>query len=256
MIEILDILDLRIAEFRSLRDNKLDKMGVIVAESEKVVLKLLKGNFSVIKYLTTPDFYYAHQNLIDHKGGEVFVASRDVMSNIVGLKLHHGIMALTPRPKNVDLKLLGPKILAFNGLTSPENVGAIVRSACAFGVNSIIVDKKTCSPFLRRCVRVSMGNIFNMKVHFSENLSLSLDALKLCHYNIISTANIPGSVALKDYFFTEKVCLIIGSEGHGIERNILEFSDHILKIPIDGEVGHLNAAQASAIFLYQLSQTI
>jgi tRNA G18 (ribose-2'-O)-methylase SpoU len=136
-----------------------------------------------------------------------------------------------------------------NGLTSPENVGAIVRTAAAFNVNSLIYDKKSCSPYLRRCIRVSMGNIFQLKVFESENLEDDLIKLKKLNYSIYSTANISGSVDYTNYSYPQKSALIVGSEGHGIDQNILNASDVILKIPINEEVAHLNASNAASIFL-------
>jgi tRNA G18 (ribose-2'-O)-methylase SpoU len=149
---------------------------------------------------------------------------------------------------------LDDHVILLNGLTSPENVGSIDRSAAAFRVNSIMTDEKTCSPFLRRCIRVSMGNIFFMKTFHSKNIRSDLFKLKNDGYSILSTANISGSLDLNQFIFPKKCILIIGSEGHGVDQDIIELSDTILKIPIDPQVAHLNASNAAAIFLSHMGK--
>jgi tRNA G18 (ribose-2'-O)-methylase SpoU len=88
-----------------------------------------------------------------------------------------------------------------------------------------------------------------MKTFHSSNIRSDLQLLKQNGYIIISTANIPKSVDLKTFNFPEKYVLIIGSEGHGVDSDILDLSDTILKISINPQVAHLNASNAATIFL-------
>jgi TrmH family RNA methyltransferase len=77
--------------------------------------------------------------------------------------------------------------------------------------------------------------------------------LKTKSYEIYSTANSPTAISIQNFRFTNFNCLIIGSEGHGISSELLSISDKTIKIDIDEQVAHLNAANAAAIFCYQLS---
>ena len=99
-----------------------------------------------------------------------------------------------------------------------------------------------------------MGNIFAMKTFHSKNIRNDLVKLKSLGFTIISTANISVSKDLSLYQFPKKCVLIIGSEGHGIDQDLLDFSDVILKINIDSQVAHLNASNAAAIFLSHMGQ--
>lgn len=254
IIEISKIDDSRIEEFKGLKDNILNSRALIVAESEKVVLKLLKSDKKIIKLFISSSFYEENKELISKKNCEVYSGTKEVMESIVGFNLHHGVMALLERPEHASLEELDDRILILNGLTSPENVGTMVRNAAAFNVNSILHDSKTCSPFLRRCVRVSMGNIFNVKIHVAENLVHTIRKLQEKGYKIFSTANEEGAFDLPDYEFPKKAAIIIGSEGHGIDKVIKEVSDAIIRIPINDHVAHLNAACSSSIFLYCLTK--
>lgn len=249
MIEITHFEDTRIQEFTKLRDHTLNDLGFIMAESEKLFLQLKASGKTFLKILSTPEFAKKH-NLL---GDNIFVASKNVLEQIAGFKIHFEVIFLAEKPLDSDLDKLDDKIILLNGLSSPENVGSIVRSAAGFNINSIITDEKCCSPFLRRCIRVSMGNIFSMKTHHSENVRHDLEILKRLGYSIISTANIPKSKDLAQFSFPKKCVLIIGSEGHGVDHDILDLSDEILKIKMNSQVAHLNAANAAAIFLFHMS---
>lgn len=248
MIHIQDSKDPRISEFFSLRDNILKKNNQMIVETRRIVKKAIKSNLKVYKVLGTQDFL--NEQCLD--GIETYYASKEILESIVGFSLHHGILALVERPTFYSIEELGSKVIILNGLTSPENVGTIVRSSLAFGVNSMIIDKKTCSPYVRRAIRVSMGNVFNMKIHFADDLVTTINDLTRREYQIVSSANEENAKNIKNFSFKKKCGVIIGSEGHGVDQIIKEISRDIVKIPIDDHVAHLNAAGAAAVFLFSL----
>lgn len=254
MIVITDPTDLRVQEFLTLRNKCTGES--ILCDSEKVVAKLFETSLLIEKVFVTTDYFATHrellQNRVDPQG--LFVAEREVIEQVLGYKLHHGVMAKAKAPLQSDLKDLGERILILNGVTSPENVGAIVRSAAAFGVTSIISDQKSASPLLRRAIRVSMGNVFFMQHHSSSKLLDTLRKLSELGYSILGTANEENSVTINQFEFPKKLALIIGSEGWGMDAEIRCCCDKTLKIPVDNKVAHLNAAIAASIFLYQLAQ--
>jgi tRNA G18 (ribose-2'-O)-methylase SpoU len=249
MIRITESSDSRIAEFISIRDHVLNSNNLIVAESEKLFLQFRASGREIYKVLATPAFIDRHQL----SGENIFAAEKNVLESVAGFKIHFEVLLLAEKPKDAQLKELDSRIILLNGLSSPENVGSIVRSSAAFGIKSMITDEQTCSPFLRRCIRVSMGNIFSMKTHHATNVREDLKKLKDLGYTILTTANVSGSLDLATYSFPEKCVLIIGSEGHGVNQDILDSSDHILRINIDPQVAHLNASNAAAIFLSHMS---
>jgi TrmH family RNA methyltransferase len=102
---------------------------------------------------------------------------------------------------------------------------------------------------MRRAVRVSMGAVFQQKIHFAENLIDTLFELRSLNYKIISSELANNSIDYKTISFPEKFCLIFGSESHGIEKSILDMSDYIVKIPISEKVESINVAASSAVIL-------
>ena len=258
MIEITDIFDKRIDHFRTLKDSENKAQDYIVVDSEKVVQKLLSSNLIIKKIFSKSEFVVNNYEFLLKKISKdnIFFASKSIMEQIVGHKLHHGVMAIANRPKFINLRDLKPPIIILNGITSPENVGSIMRSSAAFSINSVVVDGKTVSPYTRRSIRVSMGNVFNLKIHQTSNLYDTVLTLKNSGLKIFSTANTDKSIDLDKIFFPVNSALIIGSEGHGVEDTIMSVSSSLLKIPIDEGVAHLNASCAASIFLYHLTREL
>ncbi|WP_108061302.1 TrmH family RNA methyltransferase [Poseidonibacter lekithochrous] len=251
MNEIIDINDPQIQEFTSLKQSALDEKYVVV-ESKNVFKKLFSTNTKIHKVFTTKenlDFLNENCKNIDFP---IFTASNAIMKKIVGHKIHQGMMAVIDRPEFISFDKIEGNIVVLNGLTSPENVGSIVRSCAAFNIKTLIIDEKTCSPFIRRCIRVSTGNLFNINVYKTSTLRDDLIKLKEDDYKLLCTANSPEAKSLHEFNFPKKSMVVIGSEGHGADQEIFDLCDDILKIDIDEEVTSLNAAIAASIVLFQL----
>jgi len=250
MIEIVSIDDPRIDVYVNIKDRVLNHQQSFLGESEKVFKQFLHFNLKYFSTLSTKSFAEKY-NLTDDNN---FIVSEKLFNQIIGFESTFDIIFHAPKPTDFLINSLNENVLILNGVTSPENVGNIIRSLAAFDFKHIIIDEKSCSPFTRRSVRVSMGNIFSSNVYHSKNIRSDLALLKAGGFEIISTANISKSISLHKHEYKSKSALIIGSEGHGVDQDIIDFSDVVLKIPINDQVAHLNAANAATIFLFHWSQ--
>lgn len=253
--EITDINDPQIKEFISLKQSSVDENYVVV-ESKNVFKKLFNTNTKIHKVFTTIENIDFIKEFCPNIDFPIYTANNEIMKKIVGHKIHQGMMAVIDKPKFISYDEITGNVVVLNGLTSPENVGSIVRSCAAFDIDTLIIDEKTCSPFIRRCIRVSTGNLFNIKVYKSQNLEKDLKNLQSNGYTILTTANSPEAVSLHKYSFPKNSAVVIGSEGHGAEKEILDLSDTVLKIDIDEEVTSLNASIAASIVLYQMKNSV
>lgn len=261
MIEITDINDSKIELYKSLRYTPKSHTyaNVFVAESEKVVLKMLESTIEPVSVFAVPEFYKEYSDLIKSKfiaEENLFTASRELMNQIVGFRIHSGVMSIGKIPADTSLTDLDPRIIILNGIIDAENVGAIVRNCAAFGFNSIIADEKSGSPYLRRAVRVSMGNIFEMKLYHCINIISTINELRENGYQLIAAEICDGSIDLEKAMFNEKFCLIFGSEGNGIDPHVLDLCHDIVYIPISEKVPSINVAASSAVFLHHLRNQI
>ena len=100
------------------------------------------------------------------------------MNSIIGFKLHTGIIAICKQPEPTKIDPLSSPVVILNGIINSENVGSIVRNCSAFGINSLISNKQTSSPFLRRAVWVSMGAVFGLNYYYTYNLEETINELK------------------------------------------------------------------------------
>lgn len=260
MIEITSLEDKRVELYnnlRKIRDDHLNKK-VFVAEGEKVVKRLLNSNLEIESIFALAEYYEKFEELIQYRlphKDKCFFANRELMNDIAGFRLHTGIMAISKMPTYVAINDMEFPIVALNGIVNSENVGSIVRNCAAFGCNSLIFDSKTSSPYMRRAVRVSMGTIFDIKIHESNKLLESLKKLKKDKNCLIISAEInENSIDFRQIDSDKDYILIFGSESKGIDSEILNISDFVAHIPISEAVPSLNVAASSAIMLYELMQ--
>lgn len=243
-----DILDV----FSEQRDSLLHQKGEMIVDSARVVNRLLKTDIPVKLILCTSEYAKQNQDLLA-KRPEVQVFERDAefLKTIVGYRIHSGVMALAQRPQSADMESLGSRVVFLNGVNNSENVGAIVRNALALGINSLIFDKDSCSPFVRRSIRVSMGSIFKLKVHESLNACETLKQLKDNGYKICMAHLGEDSLPVDQIKFSEKQVFVIGNEGDGIHPQISDLGDQHACIPMSEGIDSLNAAVASGILFYE-----
>lgn len=259
LISIISTDDTRIKYYLSMRDNIIDNngLGLFVAEGEKVVLKLLNSNLRIHSIFARKNFYDKFSNLLSLRNGiSYFVADEELLRQIIGFRMHTGVMAIASKPYDVGIDDLSEQIICLNGIVDSENIGSIIRNSSAFEFNSMICDKSTSSPFMRRAVRVSMGTVFNQNIYKSNNLENDLLYLKTKGYKIIAAEITENSVSLLNIIFPEKFVLIFGNEAQGISQNILNISDYVLHIPISNQIESLNVACTSAIFMTYIKHKI
>jgi tRNA G18 (ribose-2'-O)-methylase SpoU len=246
--ELNTLQDQQLKEFISLKSSHLFKNDKILIESHKVISKAITCKVKIHKILTSKSLYQENVELFNN-ANQIFCLPDKLINSIVGQSFHGGVMAICQRPK-LNKLIPDQPILVLNGVTSPENVGAIIRSAVGFNIKNILLDSKSCHPHVKRAIRVSMGNVFFCHIETTDKLCQRLRQLQSENYKILSFANLEKSKSLNRFKFEKKSCLIIGSEGHGIEESIFKISDHIIKIDMNNEVQHFNAACATSIFLY------
>lgn len=237
--------------------SKLKESGIgtefFIADSARVVMKLLETDIKIHSLLATEEWIEVHEKQLDPIA-QIYFASIAEMQSIVGYSLHQGVMALAHRPKDVSLEeLTDNTIVVLDGIAKADNVGAIIRNAAAFGFKNILIDSKTVHPFHRRAVRTSMGNVYGLKIHQTNDLPAALTQLQHYGFKIYGFENRPQASLLHDTEFASKTAFVIGSEAVGIAPEVLPSLNQLIRIPINQDVYALNAACASAVAMYEVS---
>lgn len=148
-----------------------------------------------------------------------------------------------------------PALIFLDNLQDPGNMGTIIRSADAFGLDGIILGEGCVDPYNPKVIRATMGSIFRVPLYFVKDNLGSLIQLKGCNYNIYSTS-LEGSISNYDADYYKSFVIIIGNESKGVDSKIINLSDLLIKIPMPGKAESLNAGVAASIVMYEAMKQI
>ena len=181
------------------------------------------------------------------------IASREI-STLVYSDSHQGVAVKTRLPAYSDLDDVMRKepytIVVLDGITDPQNLGAIIRSAEAFGVCGVVFGKDRSAGITPAVHKASSGAIEHIPVCMETNISRALNRIKKEGYWVYG-ADIDAEQSLASVEFTEKKALVIGAEGKGIRPGVSKEVDFPVKIILSGQTKALNASVASAILIYE-----
>jgi tRNA G18 (ribose-2'-O)-methylase SpoU len=255
-VEDLSAPDL--APFLTLRRAQIPfQQGFFVAEGRIVVERALQSPYKLRSILATPKRAEELRALIEARPESlrVYVAARERLEEVLGVNYHHGIMALGEIPQDppLDELLAGPAprlLVALDGLTQAENVGVIVRSAAGLGAAGVLAGETSCSPWLRRAVRNSMGGVFVVPSFHPKALAAELRRLKEVHGVRVVAADPQGAAPLEQYRFPPKCCLVMGSEFEGLSAAVRAECQDFVAIPLGRGIDSLNVGAAATVFLH------
>ncbi len=242
--------------FAMQRDSYFKDHQTIVIDSGRLTIRALKSSeIDVISVLCPLQFYEKYREFLERGRIQILIADEKQTKRLTGFRIHQGVMSLAHRPKDVPLRALGKHIIALNGVNNAENVGTIVRNALALQAPHILIDENSCSPLIRRAIRVSMGSVFKCQLHHCKSLATALTQLKNSGYQVVAADLSSKSICLNQHSFAPHSVLVLGNEGEGIDIKISELADLSVHIPISPEIDSLNVAVASGIFLNHMANS-
>ena len=241
----------------------LERDGLFVAEGRLVVERLLEdGRFDVHSVAVTPAAAAALSATLDRRPDvDVFVCEPAILEGVTGFDFHRGCLALAHRPRAqmpVPDLARARRVLAIEGVGNPDNVGGLFRTAFAFGVDAVILDRATADPLYRKAIRTSMAATLRLPFVRVDPWGDGLDALRRAGLRVVALTPHPDAVTLDDYAARadERVALVVGSEGFGLGRESFQRADVKVRIPVDPRADSLNVVNAAAIALYALTTRI
>ncbi len=144
-------------------------------------------------------------------------------------------------------------VVVLDQVTDPHNVGAVLRSAAAFGAKAVIVQDRHAPPVTGTLAKTASGAVEAVPLVRVTNLARAIDQLKAASFWTVALAE-SGARHLHEVDLSGRTALILGSEGDGIRRLTGERSDEIAKLPTGGPVGSLNVSTAAAVALYEVAR--
>ena len=220
-----------------------------------VAKEILKKNKKVEKIILQEGFDDKDINLLIENGNfKVEIKQkRDIDRLAEGV--HQGIILYIPDYKYKTLNDVLEKepqfLVLLDHLEDPHNLGAIIRTSEAAGVDAIIMPKDRQVMINSTVMKTSVGTLDNMDIVAVTNLVQTIEELKKNGYWIVGTA-LENSVDYRDIDYSGKIALVIGNEGSGISRLVARSCDFIAKIPMYGTTNSLNASVAAGIMIYEV----
>ena len=240
--------------------------GVFIAESPNVIHRALDAGYEPISLLMEEKHVRGQaKDVIDRCGDvPVFVSSFDVLTRLTGFQLTRGVLcAMRRKPERDPEELLASctRITVLENVVNPTNLGAIFRSAAALGMDAVFMTPDCADPLYRRCVRVSMGTVFQAPwAHIGKTQEdwpgYGMELLRKHGFKTVAMALRDDSVSISDPALgaCEKLAVILGTEGDGLKAQTIASCDYTVKIPMSHGVDSLNVAAASAVAFWQLGR--
>ena len=278
-IEIIDINAPELDVFSRITEPQLrtyfePEIGIFLAETANVIMRAIEAGYEPLAMLVETERLEAEAGPVfecieKHCGREklesmpIYIAGREIVTQLTGYTLVRGLwMTLRRRPEIPVEEFCRDKkrITVLMDVVNPTNVGAIIRSAAALGMDGVLLTHASVDPLTRRSARVSMGTCFQIPwtkatLEQSEGLNL-LDILHSYGFKTVAMALTEDSTSIDndEIRANEKLAVLMGSEGPGLPKEVIAASDYRVMIPMYHGVDSLNVAAASAVAFWELTK--
>ena len=179
---------------------------------------------------------------------KVFTFDEKLFSQMKNTVNSQGILAAAKIKRNTEPDFSSAKTVVYlDGVSDPGNMGTIIRTCDAAGVDAVVLSKNCVDVFNPKVVRSTMASIFNVKIIFDENC---LETLKNDGFCLIGT-HLDAKKSIFDIDFLQKCVIIIGNEANGISKKVLDMCTEKVIIPMVGGCESLNAAVSCSVCVYE-----
>ena len=183
---------------------------------------------------------------------------RDQLTRIAKTDAHQGILAVVQSRTFLSMEdLLAPAaegqhrfLVALDGVEDPHNLGAILRTCDAAGVDGILLPERRSAPLNATVAKTSAGASEHVRIAQVTNLVRSLEQAKQRHIWVVGLDE-RGTMDYYDFDFRIDVVLVLGREGAGMHDLVKRTCDHLVRIPMTGSVSSLNVSVAGAVVMYE-----
>ena len=244
------------------RDQRDD--GLFIAESPNVIHRALDAGFTPVSLLMEARHIEGQAKEIVARCGDIplYTAPLEVLTQLTGFKLTRGVLCAMYRRKERTMEEVcagARRIAVLEDIQNPTNLGAIFRSAAALGMEGVLLTPACTDPLYRRCVRVSMGTVFQVPwtrigTTPADWPVAGLTALNGMGFQSMALALSDDSVDIDDprLLARPKLAMVLGTEGDGLAPATIANCDFTARIPMAHGVDSLNVAAAGAVAFWTL----
>lgn len=237
--------------------NRLDpEMGIFIAESPNVIKAALKAGCEPLSLLTERRHLEGTAKEVIELLGDgipIFTGDRDTLAQLTGYELTRGVLCAMrrPQPKTASEVCSGKRRIAvIDSVVNATNTGAIFRAAAALGIEAVLLFPSCSDPLNRRCVRVSMGTVFQVPWAYLDDVK----QLRQMGFTSVAMALRDDALPIDDLRLKapERIAIVLGNEGDGLSQQTIDSCDLVAMIPMQNGVDSLNVAAAAAVAFWEM----
>lgn len=237
----------QIQHVKSLRSKKFrQKYNQFIIEGEKAVNELLDSRLEIEHIYATAVWADSYKKAAEKKW--FTLVKNDELERLSGFEQPNKVLAVAKIPDTVfsDEVFNQPITIVLDNIQDPGNLGTIIRIADWYGINDIVCSENTTDVYNPKVINATMGSFLRVNVHY-----VNLEEVLEGRYNTVYACVMDGEPVYKLQKF-DKAILLIGNEGKGVSKSLLEKAGHKISIPARGKAESLNAAVATAVVVDNL----
>ena len=247
-----------------LRARQHPEDGLFLAEGHVVIAHALDAGYRPVSFLVTGRQITGNARDILARCEDVpaYTGTEEQLTALTGYRIDRGMLACMrrkPLPAPGEILAGASRVAILEDIVDPTNVGALMRSAAALGMDAVLVTPSCCDPLHRRAVRVSMGTVFQVPwaqlgASPKDWPGRGIAVLKEAGFRTAALALDDRSLPIDDPrpAAEEKLALLLGTEGSGLRPDTIAACDYTLRIPMGHGVDSLNVGAAGAVAFWQL----
>ena len=261
LIPIHTLDDPRLDVYRNLKTTNLTRWsGLFIAEGARVVRRLLESDYAVDQALVSEERL---AEMRPHLPASLptYVLPHVMAKALVGYNFHTGVLACGRRRPSPDLASIVRRgtgrllLVVCPAVNDPDNLGSIIRTAAAFGVDAVVLGRECADPLSRRVLRVSMGNALFVPIVESRELESELVTIRdASGLDLVATVLDDAAEPLATAAVSPRTALVFGNEAHGLADDWSRLCQRRVTIPMQRGTDSLNVAVAAGIFLYHFTK--
>ncbi len=241
------------------KTRRQDKLFVI--EGLKLLEETLKNNINIKKIFYTQKFYDKNLELINKIKNNnnfcEFLITEEIIKSISDTENPQGIICICEfinKNININNLCLYSKIIFLDSIQNPSNLGSIFRSLDAFDINLVVLNNSSCDMYNPKVLRSSMGSVFRLNIILINNNLNFIKLLKLNNFKIFASVPDVNSKNINILNSFDKLAVILGNEGSGVDKNIINLCDDLVSIPMKNNCESLNVSVATGIIAWEMTR--
>ncbi|NEQ35661.1 MAG: RNA methyltransferase [Okeania sp. SIO3I5] len=245
-----------VKQIRQLHQSKgRREQQLFLVEGTHLLEEACRRNYPLITVCCTPEWQEKHKylsELVSQKSQRIELVSARVLSSLATTVNPDGVVAIAPQKPTNCLKITSLGI-ALDKIQDPGNLGTIIRTATATNIDGLWLSTDTVDLHHPKVVRASAGVWFQLPMAISKDLKTEVLELQSQGLQIIAT--VPNSnINYWEIDLRKPTLIVLGNEGSGISKDLIDFADYSVKIPLSNGVESLNVAISTAIILYEVQR--